>query len=127
AQVVFTTSVIKFAGYVIQRPAGDATQSAAHYDITFPNIPLSLALCPASPAGIGMAWSIDATTASQSSIPAGVGRPNTVQVRSTKPLVSGSQLTTATMKSDDASHPFTIPANCTVFATVTVDFHCGNG
>jgi hypothetical protein len=127
AQILFKTAVVAYAGYIIQRPAGDSTQAAAHYDLTFPNIPITLALCPASPAGVGFALSLNSTTPGQAAIPTGVGRPSTAEARGTKPLVSGSSVTTATMKSDDSTHPFTIPSNCTVFATPTVDFHCGNG
>jgi len=127
AQVLLKTAVVSFAGYVIQRPAGDATKAAPHYDITFPNVPTSLALCAASPAGVGVSIGTNATTSSQAAIPSGVGRPSTAQARGTKPLASGSAVTTATFKSDDPAKPFTAIGSCTVFATPTVDFHCGNG
>jgi hypothetical protein len=123
-EVLFKTSVITFAAFIIQRPAGDTTIAAPHYDVTFPNVPTSLALCPASPAGIGNSYNINATTVSQAAIPAGVGRPSTAQLRGTLPATG---TFTARFKSDDATKPINIPQNCVINATPTVDFHCGHG
>jgi len=123
AQILFHTSVLDYAAYIIQQPAGDATLAGAHYDLTFPAVPTGIALCASSPAGVGNSFVLTATTASQAKIPSGVGRPSTAQARGTKP---GAGTFTARIKSDDGTKPFNIPQTCAMAATPVVDFHCGN-
>ncbi|MDQ1495132.1 MAG: hypothetical protein QOG69_1615, partial [Actinomycetota bacterium] len=53
AQFAVPTSVITFAGYVMQMPASSGdTNTAAHYDVVFPLLPTSLAVCPAGAADV---------------------------------------------------------------------------
>ena len=48
AQVLFPTSVISFAGYIVPKTVAEvpAHQAVPHYDFVFPTLPTSLAVCP---------------------------------------------------------------------------------
>jgi hypothetical protein len=87
AQILFKTSVIQFAGYVVEASANqDATSSGAlHYDVEFPGAPTTVALCgsTATSPGLGLSIGVTATTPSQGTLVTGAGRPGTSQVRAT--------------------------------------------
>jgi hypothetical protein len=95
-EILFNTSVITFGAYIIEVPTAiDPLIGAPHYNIVFPNVPTTLALCPstATSPGLGFSIGINATTASQAAIPTGVGRPGTAQLRSTRASTTGSTST----------------------------------
>jgi hypothetical protein len=95
-EILFKTSVINYGAYVVQmKAASDPLIGAAHFNIVFPNVPTSLALCPstATSPGLGFSIGLNATTVSQAAIATGVGRPNTAQVRSTRASTTGSTST----------------------------------
>ena len=133
AQVLFATSVTRFAGYIVQVPAGTAgdPQTAAHYDIVFPFLPTALAKCPA-PNAVNVATSFEvlAVTASQNNIPTGIGSPSTAQVRYLAPNFGAAISTVATLRSNAAA-----PANWSFTRTCAIaglspvavtGFSCGN-
>ena len=97
AQILFTTSVVSFAAYVVEAsPAQDALSSGAlHYNVEFPGAPTSLALCASTPTspGLGLSIGVHAVTASQGALTTGAGRPGTGQVRATNASTTGSAAT----------------------------------
>jgi hypothetical protein len=112
AQIVFTTSVVSFAAYVVEAspqfagggsPAQDATSSGAlHYNVEFPGAPTSLALCAstATSPGLGLSIGVNAVTVSQGAGTTGVGRPGTAQVRATNAATGGVTNSTSVMTDD---------------------------
>jgi hypothetical protein len=105
-EILFSTSVVQYAAYVLEIPAGlgiDPLIGGYHFNVVFPNVPTSLALCPSTPTSRGTSLSIgiNATTASQAAIPTGVGRPSTAQLRSTRFSTTGS--TTTVFLTDDVN------------------------
>jgi hypothetical protein len=95
-EILFSTSVINYGAYVQEMPvSSDPTIGAAHYNLVFPNVPTTLALCPstATSPGLGFSIGVNGTTVSQSAIPSGVGRPATAQLRSTRASNAGAAST----------------------------------
>jgi hypothetical protein len=93
-QIVFDTSVVDFAAYVMERRGAPGTttsppiepQAAKHYDIHVPNAPTGVALCSsATSPGLALFLTVDASTSSITSLPTGFGRPGTAQVRHLRP------------------------------------------
>ena len=134
-EILFTTSVIKFGAYVIEVPAAvDPLVAAAHYNLVFPNVPTTLALCAstATSPGLGFSVGVNGTTVSQAALPTGTGRPGTAQLRNTKASTTGSNSTI--FLTDDVSGPgvkwtgsefnrlCSIPAG-----TPDINFVCGDG
>jgi len=131
AQLQFNTAVVTFAMYVRQVPAATAgdPQVTAHYDVMAPSLPTSLAKCPSpSTVPVGLSLGFSATTASQSSVKTGQGKPSSAAVRILRQNPGASISTTAYMKSNAAA-----PANwnftgtCQMANPIVIDFHCGNG
>jgi hypothetical protein len=98
-QIVFDTSVIDFAAWVLEMRTSDPNDplvTAPHYNYVWPNAPTTLAICgvgdpgggTTSP-GVGLTLSIDASTSSITSLPTGTGRPGTAQVRALRSSTSG--------------------------------------
>jgi hypothetical protein len=133
-EILFPTPVgLNYGAFVIERralTAGDP-QGAAHYDVVFPNVPTSSALClsQTSP-GLGFTLTLNSTTLSFSSLPTGTGRPGTAQVRAIK---DDAQLggTAQAFMTDNATNLWTGPAFNRICITPagkpTVDFKCGTG
>jgi hypothetical protein len=95
-EILFSTSVINYGAYVIEMPATtDPLIGGAHYNIVFPNVPTTLALCPstATSPGLGFSIGLNATGVSTAAIPTGQGRPGTAQLRSTRATNAGSAST----------------------------------
>ncbi|MCU1353554.1 MAG: hypothetical protein JWM05_2763 [Acidimicrobiales bacterium] len=129
AQLIFRTSAVDFSGFVMESPAaGDALKPVPHYDVTFPLLPTALGKCPA-PNTVPVAINFHLTGAAQSQlrVPQGVGRPGSGQVRGLAPNPGGALVTTAVLKSDDATVPknWSFTATCTMAATPVIDTHCG--
>ena len=80
-QVLFPTSVLSFAGYVIAQPTGDATQAGGHYDFVFPSLPTSLALCPGTPNSDHASRFQPTILTATKSPPTGGGNPSSPTVR----------------------------------------------
>jgi len=131
AQIQFNTAVIAFYGYVAQTPAGVVgdPQATAHYDVLFPSLPTALAKCPPPNAvPVGLSLGLMATTASQSGVKTGVGKPNTAAVRVLRQNNGASLTTTGYMKSNAAAPAnWSFSQNCVMANPIVVDFHCGNG
>jgi len=132
-EIQFKTSVITYGAYVIERKAATAGDpiGAIHYDVVFPNVPTTLALCArATSPGLGFSIGLPATTPSVAGLGTGVGRPGTAQLRSTRASTTGAT-TTVFITSDDGVHTWTgtefnrlcgVPAG-----TPDVNAVCGDG
>jgi hypothetical protein len=97
-QILFTTSVVSFAAYVLEIPGGlgiDPLIAGYHFNVVFPNVPTGAALCPSTPtsSGFGFSIGINGTTVSQAAIATGFGRPATAQLRSTRASTTGATST----------------------------------
>jgi len=96
-EIFFATSVINYGAYVVETVLNgvDPLISPQHYNIVFPNVPTTLALCPSTPTspGLGFSIGVNGTTVSQAAIPNGVGRPGTSQLRNTRATNAGSAST----------------------------------
>jgi hypothetical protein len=97
-QILFTTSVVSFAAYVLEIPGGlgiDPLIGGYHFNVVFPNVPTGAALCPSTPtsSGFGFSIGINGTTVSQAAIATGFGRPATAQLRSTRASTTGATST----------------------------------
>ena len=133
-QLAIPTSVLKYAAFIIERPAltpGDPT-GAAHYDIVFPNVPTGLALCAsATSPGLGYSIGISGSTPTIASLPTGTGRPATAQLRAIRDNNEAGSSTTAFLTSEDPSHVYSgapFQRLCIVPAGhPTVNFQCGTG
>jgi len=126
-QILYPTSVISFAGYVVPQVAstpGDP-QVAAHTDIVFPFLPTGLALCASPALGIASSFSFDGSTISTQKVATGVGRPGTT-LRGLKDLGIGVSTFTGTSYMVNGI-PTTYSGACTTKFPATVDFACGNG
>jgi hypothetical protein len=89
-QVVFDTSVVDFAMYILERRAPEHVPAVSHYDYVIPSAPTTIALCAsATSPGLGLTQTIDASTSSITSLPTGTGRPGTAQVRHIRAGQSG--------------------------------------
>jgi hypothetical protein len=130
-ELLFPTSVTSFAAFVIQED-GDASEAAAHYDITFPLLPTTLAVCDtaagASDAGddVATSWVVFGTTNGTQKLPTGWGQPGTALVRGIRPLTADATDTaTVTLATGDVAG-----TSCTIdvtfgFTTLAAAEPCG--
>jgi hypothetical protein len=133
-QIAIPTSVLTYAAFVIERPtlsSGDPI-GAAHYDVVFPNVPTGLALCPsATSPGLGYSLGISGSTTTITSLPSGVGRPSTAQLRAIRDNNLAGSSSTAFLTSEDPAHVYSgapFQRLCIVPAgPPTVNFQCGTG
>ena len=88
AEFVFPTSVTSFAAFLTPRPAGSPfvdesghaeTQTAAHYDITYPFVPLGIAVCPGTTTASD--WTFVGTSLGTQKLATGVGMPGSGNAR----------------------------------------------
>jgi hypothetical protein len=128
-QILFPTSVISFAAYVVKVKAAVSgeSQTLAHYDIVFPLLPTSLAACPTpSTAGTGSSFTFDATTAAQGALTTGVGAPTTGLLRGLlDDVTTATKATNIYFHNAVAGAPFAT-VSCTEKNPGIVDFGCGN-
>jgi len=133
-EILFPTAVLTYGAFVIERPqltAGDPI-GGAHYDVVFPNVPTTLALCasPTSP-GLGYSLGITASTTSVAGLATGTGRPATAQLRAIRDNNQAGSSTTAFLTSEDPAHVYAgapFQRLCIVPAgNPTVNFQCGSG
>ena len=133
-QIVFDTAAGGYSAFVIERKAftADDPNGSAHYDVVFPFMPLTLAMCASSSTspGFGFLLDLQANTLSQSAAPPGSGRPGTNQVRSIK-LGDGSGYVSYVFVDSQAT-PFTPAVNfrrLCVYpgAPSPINFQCGAG
>ncbi|MCU1352315.1 MAG: hypothetical protein JWM05_1524 [Acidimicrobiales bacterium] len=129
-QLVFRTSSVDFAGYIVESPAaGDALKPVPHFDIVFPSTPISSAACPApNHVNVVSSFTINGIAQSQSRVPSGVGRPYSSQLRFLLPNPGAALVTTAVLKSDDTNAPknWSFTGTCTMAVPPVPDFHCGD-
>jgi len=131
AQFAVPTAVITFAGYVMQMPANSGdTNTAPHYDLIFPLLPTSLAVCPGT-LGVASTFEFLAVPHSQSGVPTGVGTPNTAQARNLKDITTASVSSSATIhvrtNSSSTTDNFTFTGACTETFPDVPGFGCGIG
>jgi hypothetical protein len=132
AQFAVPTSVITFAGYVMQMPASSGdTNTAAHYDLVFPLLPTSLAVCPAGTADVASTFEFLGVPHSQSGVPTGVGTPGTAQARVLKDITTASASSSAVVhirtNSSATTDSFTFTGSCTETFPDVSNFGCGIG
>jgi hypothetical protein len=135
-QLYFDGAAVDYSAFVVERQVatpGDPI-GQVHYDVQFPLVPTATAMCPATDSSPGMAFSLSvhATTASQSALPAGTGRPGTAQVRSIRPSVTGGYNAVAYVQSDTATTftPTGAFRRLCAYPTGTpnlINFQCGSG
>jgi len=138
AQIVFPTSVVSFAGYIVPKTTAEAPahQAVPHYDFVFPSLPTSLAVCPIvagtttnkTQITVGF-WSTTLTTAPF--LATGSGNVSSPSVRQVGPATGlfGQKISfyngtanTTSLFADAA------PTGCTVIARTAVpSFTCGLG
>jgi len=131
-QIYFDTAVADFSAFVVEK-ANTLVAGQFLYDIVFPNVPTTSAMCPstATSPGLGFSLRIQATTLSQATLPSGTGRPSTAQFRALLPSSTG-YTSTATIQSDDPLITFSpAPAFTRICGypagAAQVSFKCGNG
>jgi hypothetical protein len=97
-EIVYPTSVVSFAGYVVPEQASTPGEldAAAHTDIILPFVPTGLALCATPALGIGSSFSFNGSTLTQQKIATGMGTPGTGAVRGVMNLGSGVSTTSGT-------------------------------
>jgi hypothetical protein len=130
-EILFKTSVVTYGAYVVEIPAlsADPVNSAAHYDVVFPNVPTGLALCPitATSPGLGFSMGITASTDTISGLPQGVGKPGTAQLRAIRDNNSTGYTESIFLRSD-AGPTWNFSRLCSTPAgPASVDFKCGTG
>jgi hypothetical protein len=128
-QVLFPTSVISFAGYVVAKPTGDSTQVGGHYDFVFPNLPTTLALCPNTANSITLGFQ-PTVLAGPKFVPTGSGNPSSPSIRTIGPQV-GTFGQKIVLKSGAAHVIATLsPTGCAITAANTpgaTALACGDG
>lgn len=127
------TAVVTFGGFVEQVPASTSgeSQTAAHYDVVFPDLPTSLAICPTATAGVASTFEFLGTAHSQSGLPTGVGTPSTSQVRALKDITASPTTSSVFyhVRTNDTatSDSFSFSQACTEQYPDLSDFGCGIG
>jgi hypothetical protein len=133
AQVIFPTTVISFAAYVMQVPPNKPgeTHTVAHYDVVFPLLPTGLAVCP-SPDSVGAATTFNYAgfTLSQQTLD-GVGVPGTASVRMLKDVPApppASKFNSSHLKllNSGGVVQFQVTKTCNLQYPGNADFLCGN-
>jgi hypothetical protein len=110
AELLFPTSVTSFAAFVIQED-GDTQEADAHYDVVFPLLPTTLAICDVAAGAttaidVGTSWVVFGTTNGTQKLPTGWGQPGTALVRGVKPLTADATDTaTVTLFPDPGGDP----------------------
>jgi hypothetical protein len=143
AQIQFDTAAITYAAYIVERSldlAADPTMpftnpiGPSHYQIVFPNVPTSLALClSATSPGIGYTVVVQGSTPDVAGLATGTGRPGTAQTRSLRAQDCSVACTSiGYVRSDDTA--VGAPTNwvgseferlCSYTDPVTIGFKCG--
>jgi hypothetical protein len=125
-QIEIDTSVVAFAGYVsiVKAATARETQTAAHYDVTFPLLFNATAVCPApSTAGVSSVFRFNATAVHQDTIRLG-------SVRGLKDFPAGTttKTTSATVHVlNGTTSLFAATSSCTETYPGTSGFGCGLG
>ena len=135
AQIVFDTSLVSFAAYVVPVATSDAAQAGPHYDVVFPSLPTSnfSVTCPLSATVTTnrTALSLDfsgTVAASRTTVTAaGAGNPSTASVRAIG-SATGAFGPKVVLKNGLTTLATLTPPPCTIAAaTVAPDFACGTG
>lgn len=130
-QLVYPTSVVSFAGYVTQVPAATAGESdtAAHYDVTYPFLPTGLAVCGApDTTGGATTWGFSGVALNQQA--SSLGTPSTNFVRALQPFAAGVATKTSTayvhiLTNSGGTQLYTKSTACKETYPGTVGFPCG--
>jgi len=137
AEIVFPTSVTSFAAFLTPRPAGSPfvdesghaeTQTAAHYDITYPFEPLGIAVCPATT--VSSDWTFVGTTLGTQKLPTGTGMPSSSIARGIQAAPTALAPQTAYIASGPGGNPDLAGDPCTIdpaiaLTTFATAFPCG--
>jgi len=134
-EVIFETSATTYGGLVVERnifTSGDL-QGSPHYDIVFPSVPITIALCAsATSPGVGLSIGVVGSTPAIAKVRAGNGKPGSAQMRAIREDGGAGWSDSAFVRSDDPTvtdwtgsefeRLCVIPAG-----NPTVDFKCGTG
>jgi hypothetical protein len=126
-EILYPTSVISFAGYVVNEAASTPGEldTAAHSDIILPFVPTGLALCATPALGIGSSFEFNGSSLTQQKVATGVGTPGSAFVRGVLNLGSGVSTTTGTayLVNGKGSSPYS--GTCTTnFPAAVTDVPC---
>ncbi len=123
AQILYPTSVLSFAAYVVPKAGG-------LYDVSFPSLPTSIAACPTPHNDLATTFTWDAITASQSAAVTDTALPSTNYVRALYafPNATASSATTVQIVQTIGGSPVTFSSSCTVTRqTGAAAYACGQG
>lgn len=132
AQILFPTSVVSFAAYV-QPHASDTHQAGAHFNVIFPTLPTSLAVCPIVTGTTTTTTAIDfgflATTLSTAPfLPTGSGNPSSPGVRQVGPTTGAFNQKISLFHGATSLGADVLGTSCTFIASTTAPtFGCGLG
>jgi hypothetical protein len=132
AQIVFPTSVVAFAAYV-QPHASDTHQAGAHFNVIFPTLPTSLAVCPIVAGTTTTKTAIDfgflSTTLSTAPfLPTGSGNPSSPGVRQVGPTTGAFNQKISLFHGATSLGADVLGTSCTFIANTTAPtFGCGLG
>jgi len=128
-EILYPTSVVSFAGYVVNEPASTPGEqdTAAHTDVVLPFVPTALALCPSPNNSIASVFRFNGTTIAQQKVATGIGTPNSGAVRGIENLGSGVSTTsgTAYLTNGTAGSPYS--GGCTTTFPAVIGYSCGMG
>ena len=131
AQVLFPTSVISFSGYIVPNKVGDAPVAGKNFDLIFPTLPTSLAVCltsgtPSNATTIAFG-TMPTTAAAAPFLPTGSGNPADPSVRAIGPQ-TGTFGERIVLKHGATVVATINPAGCAIAAaTALPNFACGDG
>ena len=134
-QILFRNAGGASSAYVIERgpfTAGDPNGSA-HYDLVFPLIPISFAICAsASSPGVALSIEVKPVTLAQGNLPAGTGKPGSVQIRGIRSSPTAGYTDSVTITSNDPAITYAPAAEFTrlcIFPAPggNASFQCGRG
>jgi hypothetical protein len=132
AQVLYPTSVVSFAAYVVPK-ASDTHVAGPHFDVIFPTLPTSLAVCPivagTTTTHTGIDFGFLSTTLSTAPfLPTGSGNPGSPGVRQVGPAVGLFGEKVSLFNGSTQLGVDIAPTGCTFIAsTATPAFTCGLG
>jgi len=130
----FPTSVLTFNAYLLQVPVTGAatatrTDLSPHYEIIFPLVPTSAAICPA-PSAVGetSVFQFVGFSPTQGAIPQGIGTPGSVSFRGLNDRSTGLAAANDTAYYHSVgTSAYNVPVTCAIVFPVTAGYPCGVG
>ena len=116
AQIVYKTSVVSFAAYVVP------TTASGDFEVQFPFVPTGIAVCAG--ANVAAGFRFHGSSASQALIPTGVGRPGSAAVRGLEGLNAAGtpSVDTASLQNDQKTNKVYTLVTSNTTATYTLTY-----